>query len=404
VTGGRPHVVDVAVVGGGPAGAAVAIHLARAGREVVVLERSPAWRWRAAGVFASPAAVAVLRRTGLDEATIRRVTRPIPAMRVATPSGTSFALTYGVETGGEPAVGFDRSALDPALLDLAAATGATVRPGVAVTAVRLAVERDRAAELDLAAADGPERLLARLVVGADGPRSVVARAVGVHRPVRLPARIGLSYHVADPRPDDLAIAARMEVIRDGYVGIAPVPGGRVNVGIVLGPSWAASLAADGAAAVSDAVLDALQPDADDALPWRGGPPCEAVAGASPLGVRTVRRAGPGWFLVGDAAGFLDPFTGEGLHRAFVSAELAAAAIIRGTPDHFERAMHRRFTAKDAVSWLVQTFLARPALFEYAARRLASRPSQRATMGLVMGDLVPASRALDPRELVALLRP
>ena len=67
-------------------------------------------------------------------------------------------------------------------------------------------------------------------------------------------------------------------------------------------------------------------------------------------------------------------------------------------------MRRRFAAKDAVSWLVQAFLARPAWFEYAARRVAARPSVRGTMGLVMGDLVPAGRALDPRYLAALLAP
>jgi hypothetical protein len=67
-------------------------------------------------------------------------------------------------------------------------------------------------------------------------------------------------------------------------------------------------------------------------------------------------------------------------------------------------MRRRFGSKDMVSWLVQSFLARPRVFEYAARRLAGRPDVRATMGLVMGDLVPASRALDPRFLAALLAP
>ena len=65
-------------------------------------------------------------------------------------------------------------------------------------------------------------------------------------------------------------------------------------------------------------------------------------------------------------------------------------------------MRARFLAKDLVSHVVQLFLAWPALFEYAARRLASRPRARETMGLVMGDLVPASRALDPRFLVQLL--
>jgi hypothetical protein len=71
---------------------------------------------------------------------------------------------------------------------------------------------------------------------------------------------------------------------------------------------------------------------------------------------------------------------------------------------YERAMRSRFTTKDLVSLVVQGFLARPAVFEYAARRLARRERVRATMGLVMGDLVPASRALDPRFLARLLAP
>ena len=94
----------------------------------------------------------------------------------------------------------------------------------------------------------------------------------------------------------------------------------------------------------------------------------------------------------------------------VSAELASRAILapgnarEAALAAYERSMQRRFLAKDAVSWLVQGFLARPALFEYAARRIAARDSVRATMGLVMGDLVPASRAFDPRYLAALLAP
>jgi menaquinone-9 beta-reductase len=179
---------------------------------------------------------------------------------------------------------------------------------------------------------------------------------------------------------------------------------------VLGRSWRPALARDGARAVADSIVRAIPPTTDDAATWRDGEPTDAVAGASPLGHRVTRRAGPGWLLVGDAAGFLDPFTGEGLHRALVSAELAAAAIVarehgRATAfDAYDRAMQRRFLAKDAVSWLVQAFLARPLLFDYAARRVAARPSVRGTMGLVMGDLVPASRALDPRFLASLLAP
>ena len=67
-------------------------------------------------------------------------------------------------------------------------------------------------------------------------------------------------------------------------------------------------------------------------------------------------------------------------------------------------MRRRFATKDGVSWLLQAFLARPVALEYAARRLAARDDARATMGLVMGDLVAARHGLDPRFLAAVLAP
>jgi flavin-dependent dehydrogenase len=167
--------------------------------------------------------------------------------------------------------------------------------------------------------------------------------------------------------------------------------------------------------VAARLLRAIIPTKDDPLPWQAAidHPTDALAGASPLGIRATLRAGPGWFLVGDAAGFLDPLSGEGLHRALVSAEIAAAAIvatIRGPASAadaaaaYDRAMRRRFATKDVVSWLLQAFLARPSGLEYAARRLAARPDARATMGLVMGDLIPARHGLDPRFLAAVLAP
>lgn len=397
--------IGVAIVGGGPAGSIIAARLAAAGEPVVVLERSLEWHWRAGGVFTSPAAVAALRRAGLDGTVLAAVARPIPAMRVETPGGVTVRLTYGADAGGEPAVGFDRSRLDPALLDLAARAGAEIRRGWSVTGVDLEDGLLRVRRPD----GSPAVLASTVIVGADGPRSVVARGAGVSRPTRLGPRIGLTYHLPDPDPDRQR-DARMLVRSDGYVGVAPVAGGRVNIGIVLGRSWHAALAREGAASVARAIVASIPSTRDDPARWRDLRPTDALAGAWPLGHRVVRRAGSRWLLVGDAAGFLDPFTGEGLHRALVSAELGAAAILArsrgraGAFDAYERAMRRRFMAKDAVSWLVQAFLARPALFEYAARRLADRPAVRATMGLVMGDLVPASRALDPRSLIGLLAP
>ena len=392
---------DVLVIGGGPAGAATAIGLARRGREVLLVERAPEWRWRACGVFTSPATVARLRRLGVADADLAAVARRIPAMRVESAAGTRFRLTYGDDGSlRSAAVGLDRSRLDPHLLAMARDAGVEVRPGTAIRS----------------AAGGAARLasgavvLARVVVGADGLRSVVARDAGVARRPPLGDRPALTFHVADPRPDATR-DARMIVFDGGYVGLAPVPGGRVNVGIVLADRrWRARLKSEGAAAVASAVMTAIPDAADDPVPWRDPRLCDAIEGAAPVGARVSRRAGPDWLLVGDAAGFLDPFTGEGLHRALRSAELAVVAVDRhlgGDPDAlaaYDRALGRRTRAKDLVSLVVQGFLAVPPVFEYAASRLADRAPVRETMGLVMGDLAPATSAFDPRFLLGLLRP
>ncbi|HJT64126.1 MAG TPA: hypothetical protein VJ839_05095, partial [Candidatus Limnocylindria bacterium] len=225
---------------------------------------------------------------------------------------------------------------------------------------------------------------------------------------RLGPRIGLTFHVVDPRSDDIR-DARMVLADHAYCGLAPVPGGRVNVGIVLGgPTWQRRLAADGAARVVNDVLAAIPRAPDDEVDWASAERCDPIEGAAPLGHRVARRSGDGWLLVGDAAGFLDPLTGEGLHRALLSAAQAAAAVdahLDGRPgalDDYERAMARRFRAKDLVTLLVQGFAARPVLFRHVARRLAHRADLRETMGLVMGDLMPATRALEPAFLAALL--
>jgi menaquinone-9 beta-reductase len=392
---------EVLVVGGGPAGAATAIGLARRGRDVILLERTPAWHWRACGVFTSPMTMRALVALGVADDDLATMARRIPAMRVETPSGTRFRLTYGDDGSiRAAAVGLDRSRLDPHLLELARRAGVDVREGTTVRTVL-----DGTATLAIGGS-----VNAQVVVGADGLRSVVARDAGVTRRPPLGGRPALTFHVADPG-GGATRDARMVVFDGGYVGLAPVPGDRVNVGIVLASRrWQSRLRTEGAEAVARAVMAAIPVADDDPVTWTAPRICDAIEGAAPVGARVARRAGPDWVLVGDAAGFLDPFTGEGLHRALRSAALAVEAVDRHLGGDraalaaYDRSLVRRTRSKDAVSLLVQGFLEVPRAFDYAARRLAARAAVRETMGLVMGDLVPASAAFDPRFLIGLLRP
>jgi flavin-dependent dehydrogenase len=352
-----------------------------------------------------------LRRIGVETPVLRALARPIPGLRVETPLGTSFRLTYGDDGSlAATAVGLDRPAFDAALLEMAGRAGVDVRMGVAVRRVTLGGGRTERAELAIQRGTTTATVEANVVIGADGLRSVVARSVGAVRRAPLGPRVGLTYHLRDPEPDVLR-DGRMCVLDGAYCGLAPVAGGRINVGIVLASHvWRQELSERGATAVATRILAAVRVAPDEPRGWRDGEACDAIAGAAPLGHRVARRSGDGWLLVGDAAGFLDPFTGEGLHRALVSAELAAASVDahlrgeRGALRRYDRAMSARFTTKDVVSRVVTAFLDHPAAFEHVASRLARRAEVRETMGLVMGDLVAASHALDPRFLAALLAP
>jgi flavin-dependent dehydrogenase len=232
------------------------------------------------------------------------------------------------------------------------------------------------------------------VVGADGVRSTIARLVGVERPVRFPRRLGLVAHHSGS--DALTDHGEMHVGDGYYVGLAPMPGGELNVGMALPMRRSAPGPArfDAAIAGLPAVAARLS----------GRPRLTPIRGAAPIGHRVSDVAGPGWLLVGDAAGFVDPFTGEGIYRALRSARAAADAIRNtGDPAGAYRAERRvALAAKSALGWLVQGFLLVPPLLSHAVRRLDGRPEAALRLGSALGDLRPATDALSPAALIEVL--
>ena len=400
--------VDVAIVGGGPAGAALAIRLATAGYATAVLERRPCPEWHACGVFSSPRTRARLIDLGFSRNQIADLSRPISALSLRTAGGAECRIDY---THGN-ACGFDRVRLDTALLDAARRAGADVRTGVVVRNVDLDAKHGdkRLIVSPVSGRDATEasttahELRARVVVGADGGSSVVARAAGAHRTRGWFRRIGVTFHRHDPAA--AGAGAPMEGAfffgRGWYVGIAPVPGARVNVGIVLPYDKARGDPLDFAYRALASV-----PTREG---WHGSADTDRPQIAGRLEHHAARVAGDGWLLVGDAIGFVDPLTGEGLQRAFVSAELAAdhiARMLRGDASaaaDYDRRVKHRFAGKNVLSWMLQLFLWQPSAFDYALRRLCARPRLREELTLVLTDQQRASAALSPTFLAQLLRP
>ncbi len=199
------------------------------------------------------------------------------------------------------------------------------------------------------------------------------------------------------------MAGRFVFGRGWYAGVAPVPDARVNVGIVLPMGWISP-----APSVIAERLIGRFPGPPD--PWMSASITDDYRAAGTLEHRPDRVSGNGFLLVGDAAGFIDPLSGEGLHRALVSSEMAADAISRELSgdrramEDYDRHLRSRFLTKDVVSWVLQVFIAQPSLLDYALRRLSRRARERRTLTLVLTDQVRASRALDPRFLLKLLAP
>jgi flavin-dependent dehydrogenase len=316
--------LDVLIAGAGPAGSIAAVVLARAGARVLVVDRETFPRDKLCGDTLNPGAVRLLASLGLEGGPLARA-RPLTGMLVSGPHA-SVCVRYRA-----PAVGraLRRRDLDAWLLEQAVGAGARFENGLVALGPLVdesgGMPRVRGLLLANRGNRSRLRLPASVTIAADGRRSPIGRALGLVAGPRTPRRWAFGTYVGGI--ERTGEWGEMHVRLGGYLGIAPLDGGVSNVCFVTGPRPEGS-------APLEIIRRAIERD------WQLAPRFARAEFASPVRVLgplavDARAAGvAGLLLAGDAAGFVDPMTGDGLCLAMQSALLAAREAERalGTGD------------------------------------------------------------------------
>jgi flavin-dependent dehydrogenase len=408
-TSARPEAggsVDALIVGAGPGGSATAALLARAGHRVLLLDRAAFPRDKACSEYMSPETVRLLDRLGVVPA-LDAAGAPLEGTAVIAARGSRlhgrFALA-GPPPFRPTGLSVARRILDHALVNAARDAGAKLWERAAVE--ELLYDGGAVAGVVVRDSDGRRHAIrARLTVGADGLRSVVARRIGRRRHGRL-RRLAFVAHVAGVA--EMAGSAELHVGRRGYVGLNRIGDGRTNVAVVV----PAARGADARGRLETFFLETLDGFPGVAGRVASGRLVRKVLTTGPFAAWSGRVVADGAALVGDAADFFDPFTGEGIYSALLGASLladaAGPALADGRPvtaarlAGYRRARRRAFVGKWAVERLIGYGMLFPALFDRAVERLGRRPGMADTLVGVTGDFVPAGRVLNPLFLARML--
>jgi geranylgeranyl reductase family protein len=353
---------DVLVVGAGPAGSATALRLARGGARVLLADRARFPRDKPCG-------------GGLTGRALKHA--PCDVSAVVEHVVDRFVLRAGYRRGLErrsqsPVIFMtQRRRLDAFLAEQAIAAGVEFRDGTPVS--KLVSTSDA-----ITAQVGGSPVEARYLVGADGANGVVARTFGLGADIRLGVALegNVSWGTLEPEPYRGTAWVELGVVPGGYGWVFP-KGDHANLGVGgwldEGPKLRSHLARLARAHGVDA--DALTEIRGHRLPMR------------PLGsIPSSRRV----LVVGDAAGLVDPLSGDGIYEAFVSARLASEAILAGRPEEYEAALAAALDRHAAASWKAKRVADR---FPRACLLAVRAPGVfDAVAGLLRGDLAHPSEA------------
>lgn len=384
---------DLIIVGGGPAGATAAIYAARHGLTTLLLDKSRFPRDKVCGDAIGDKAVDILHDLQLDKAVANLAGLRFSKVLLGSSNHDEAEFDLSRAVKGKFVGGYmiRRQVFDAFLFDHARAVTTTSLEGFAVDDV-IWENGSVCGVVGLDKTSGLRReFRARMVIGADGYRSVVARKVGKYaiNPAHWLVSVRRYYrNVAGPT--DRIELHYVSGVTPGYFWIFPLPDGLFNVGIGMLSSAMKRKRVNLPEALDTTLRDRFfAPRFADAVPTE-----KPVGWHLPVGSLHRPCCGPGYLLAGDAAGLIDPFTGEGIANAMfsgrVAAAQAAAAVATGDVSAlslagYDRELWAGIGEALKISTRLQKVVSIRSLWNFTIRKAARNPDVKDAIGAMIAD-------------------
>lgn len=399
---------DAIVIGAGPGGSSAATFLAIGGIDTLLLDRSVFPRDKPCGEYLSPGAYPILVRLGIWDKLEEINPRRLQGMRVISYNGNGF---IGEFPDKEPyqlyknkGFAIRRILFDNLLAKNATAHGVTFRDDFVVT--DLMIHEGRVIGVKGHSKGGEsEEIKAKLVIGADGINSIVARKLLLDHPIPALARVGLVTHYENML--GLNDYGEMHAAPECYCGIAPINESLANVSIGV----IQEIYQERKGSPEDLFHELMERFPKIKVRLQGARQVGSVKPMGPLAHWTHRATWDGAMLVGDAAGFIDPYTGEGMFLALRSGELAAGTAIKAfhrgeisqeSLSMYDHARAKELNKKYLLSKLIQHILRTPWLMDFMVGKLSGKKKLRDLLVGSTGDFIPSDQILSPAFTIQLL--